>query len=315
MFCSVTFVLGATFAAGAQDYPNRPVRIVVPTSAGGSSDTLGRLIAQRLRDRLGQPVVVENRAGAGQMIGADHVAKSVPDGYTLIFLGGTYTTSAAVQPKLPFDPLNDLTGVAMAGEGPFMLVVHPSLPAKSAKELIALAKARPGQLNFASAGTGSITHLVAELFASTARIKIMHVPYKSGSPAAVDLVGGHVEMMIGSMPLVLHHAKAQRLRALAVTSARRSPLTPELPTLSEAALPGFKSAQWWGMLAPSKVPREIVTRLNAEVNKILATDEVRTRLAVEGAEPVTMTADAFTAAVKGEITNWRKIVRELKIAP
>ena len=308
-------LLGPIFVACAQDYPNRPVRVVVPTAAGGSSDLLGRMIAQRLRERLGQPVVVDNRPGAGQMIGADHVARSAADGYTIIFLGGTYTTSAAIQPKLPFDPLNDLTGVAMAGEGPFMLVVHPSLPVKTVKELIALAKARPGQLNFASAGSGSITHLVTEFFAATAKIKMTHVPYKSGSPAATDLAGGHVEMMIGSMPLVLHHARAQRVRALAVTSTKRSALTPELPTVGEAALPGFKASQWWGALAPAKTPRDIVARLNAEINRILTTEEFKSHLALEGAEPVLMSPEAFSATVKNEITNWRKIVKDLNIKP
>jgi tripartite-type tricarboxylate transporter receptor subunit TctC len=276
---------------------------------------LGRLISQSLREKLGQSVVVDNRPGAGQMIGADQLAKAAPDGYTLGFLGGTYTTSAAIQPKLPFDPINDLTGVAIAGEGPFMLVVHPSLPARTAKELIALARARPGQLNYASAGVGSITHLVAESFAATANIKMMHVPYKSGAPAATDLAGGHVELMMGSMPLVLHHAKAQRVRPLAVTSIKRSALMPELPTLAEAALPGFRASQWWGMLAPGKVPRDIVSRLNTEINKILTGDEIRSRLAAEGAEPVSMSSDAFSTMVRNEITNWRKLVTELKLKP
>lgn len=315
LICATAFLVGHTFSAFAQDYPNRPIRVVVPSAAGGSSDMLGRMVSQKLREQLGQPVVVDNRPGAGQMIGADHVAKSAPDGYTIIFLGGTYTTSAAIQTKLPFDPLNDLTGVAMAGEGPFMLVVHPSLPVKSARELIALARAKPGQLNFASAGTGSITHLVTELFAGMAKVRMTHVPYKAGAPAATDLAGGHVEMMIGSMPLVLHHAKAQRVRALAVTSAKRSTLTPELPTVAEAAVPGYKASQWWGMLAPTKVPREVVAKLNGEINKILVTDEVKSRLATEGAEAIPMSPDAFSATVKNEITNWRKIVKELNIKP
>ena len=312
--CAVAAVVGHGLCF-AQEYPAKPVRIVVPSAAGGSSDTLGRVIAERLRDRLGQPIVIENRPGAGQMIGADVVAKSAPDGYTLIFLGGTFTTSAAMQPKLPFDPINDLTGVAMAGESPFMLVVHPSVPAKSTKELIAFARARPGQLNFASAGTGSITHLVTELFASMAHVKIMHVPYKAGAPAATDLVGGHVEMMIGSMPLLAHHVKAQRLRGLAVTSAKRSPLTPELPTIAEAAIPNYRSSQWWGMLAPAKAPRDAIARVNAEMRQILTTEEVKSRLAQEGAEPVTMSPDAFTATIKNEVTNWRKIVKQLDLKP
>jgi tripartite-type tricarboxylate transporter receptor subunit TctC len=313
--CMALSLVGHISVSRAQDYPDRAVRVVIPNVAGGSSDTIGRLVAQKLRERLGQPFIVDNRPGAGQMIGADHVAKSAADGYTVIFLGGTYTTSAAMQPKLPFDPVNDLTGVAIGGEGPFMLAVHPSLPVKSVKELIAVARSKPGQLNFASAGTGSITHLVTELFASMAKIRIVHVPYKAGAPAATDLVGGHVEMMIGSLPLLQHHAKAQRIRALAVTSARRSALAPELPTIAEVALPGYRTSQWWGMLAPTKTPRQPITRLNAEINKTLVTDEMRSRLGAEGAEPVTMSPEAFSAMIRNEIANWRKIVSQLKLQP
>lgn len=301
--------------APAQEYPSKAIRIVVPTAPGGSSDTLARVLAQKLRERTGQSVVIDNRPGAGQMIGADHVAKSAPDGYTLVFLGGTYTTSAALQPKLPFDPVNDLTGVAMAGEGPFMLAVHPSLPVKSAKELIALAKARPGQLNFASAGTGSITHLVSELFADMAKISIVHVPYKAGAPAATDFAGGHVEMMIGSMPLLLPHTRARRARALAVTSEKRTALLPELPTIAESAVPDYKASQWWGMLAPSKTPREAIAKLNNEMGAILLTEDIKSRLAIEGAEPALRTPDAFSALVKTEILNWRKIAKALNLKP
>jgi tripartite-type tricarboxylate transporter receptor subunit TctC len=305
--------LAAALPATAQEYPEKTVRLVVPTAAGGSSDTVGRVIAERLRERLGQPVVVDNRPGAGQMIGAEHVAKSAPDGYTLIFLGGTYTTSAALRAKLPFDAVRDLTGVAKAGEGAFMLAVHPSLPVKSAKELVALARAKPGQLNYASAGTGSITHLVTELFGGMAKIQISHIPYKSGAPAATDLAGGHVEMMIGSLPLLMHHATSGRIRALAVTSAKRTSLAPNLPTVAETAVPGYEATQWWGMLAPAKTPAPVIGKLNREVNAILSTDEIRTRLAAEGAIPVQLSADAFSATVRKEIANWQKIVKELKI--
>jgi tripartite-type tricarboxylate transporter receptor subunit TctC len=305
--------LAWSLVAPAQSYPEKTVRMVIPTAAGGSSDTVGRVIADRLRERLGQPVVVDNRPGAGQMIGAEHVAKAAPDGYTLIFLGGTYTTSAALRARLPFDPIRDLTGIAKAGEGAFMLAVHPSLPAKSTKDLIAIARARPGQLNFASAGTGSITHLVTELFAATAKVSITHVPYKSGSPAATDLVGGHVEMMIGSLPLLMHHANSNRIRALAVTSAMRTALAPNLPTVAETALPGYEASQWWGMLAPAKTPPVIVAKLNGEVNAILASDEIKTRLAAEGATPSQLSAEAFSATVRTEIENWRKVVKKLNL--
>ncbi len=304
---------GLPFAGAAQEYPMQPVRIVVPTSAGGSSDTVGRVIAERLRERLGQPVIVDNRPGAGQMIGAEQVAKAVPDGYTLGFVGGTYTTSIALRAKLPFDPVKDLTGVARAGEGAFMLAVHPSLPARSAKELIALARARPGQMNYGSAGTGAITHLVSELFVGMAKINVTHVPYKSGPPAATDLVGGHIEMMIGSLPLLMHHANSGRIRALAVTSAQRFSLAPSLPTIAETAVPGYEAMQWWGMLAPAKTPPGVIARLNREINAILGRADVTQRLATEGAIPSQLTAEAFSASVRTEIANWRKIVKDLKI--
>jgi tripartite-type tricarboxylate transporter receptor subunit TctC len=313
LFYVAAILAGLPLAGAAQEYPTQPVRIVVPTSGGGSSDTVGRVIAERLRERLGQPVVVDNRPGAGQMIGAEHVAKAVPDGYTLGFVGGTYTTSIALRARLPFDPVKDLTGVARAGEGAFMLAVHPSLPVKSTKELIALARARPGQLNFGSAGTGAITHLVTELFVGMAKINVTHVPYKSGPPAATDLVGGHIEMMIGSLPLLMHHANSGRIRALAVTSAKRFSLAPNLPTVAETGVPGYEAMQWWGMLAPAKVPSGVIGRLNREINAILGTDEVTTRLAGEGAIPSQLSAEAFSASVRAEIANWRKIVKDLKI--
>ena len=306
-------ILGAPFTAAAQDYPAQPVRVVIGTAGGGSSDTVGRVIADRLRERLGHPFVVDNRPGAGQMIGAEAVARAVPDGYTLGFIGGTYTTSVAMRAKLPFDPVNDLVGVARAGEGAFMLCVHPSVPAKTTKELIALARARPGQMNFASAGTCRITHLVSEQFMSMANIKVVHVPYKAGPPAATDLVGGHVEMMIGSLPLLKHHADAGRIRALAVTSAKRFKLAPNLPTIAETGVPGYESMQWWGMIAPAKVPAAIVTKLNREINAGLSTSEIVSRLAAEGAVPSELTAEAFTASMRAEIDRWKKIVQQLKL--
>jgi tripartite-type tricarboxylate transporter receptor subunit TctC len=301
-------------AAHAQDFPNKPIRIVVPAAPGGSSDILGRLIGGKLHERLGQPAVVENRAGAGQMIGADVVAKSPADGHTISLPTVTYTTSAATQSKLPFDPLNDLTGITMIGEGPFIVAVHPSLPVKSIKELIALASARPGSLIYASSGTGGITHLITEVFAANAKIKLVHVPYKSVAPAVIDVVGGHVPMLIVSVPSVLPQVKAGRLRALAVTSTQRSAFAPGLPTVAEAGVPGYEARQWWGLLVPGKTPRAIVTKLNAEINTILAAADVKARLADEGAEPVLqMTPDAFNDIVKNDIAKWRKIVKELGI--
>jgi tripartite-type tricarboxylate transporter receptor subunit TctC len=293
----------------AQQYPAKPIRMVVPVVAGGSNDILARLIGDRLRERWGQPVVVENRAGAGQMIGSDHVAKSAPDGYTLLVPTGTYTTSAAMQPKLPFDPVNDLTGVSMIGEGPFMVTVHPSLPVKSVKELIALAKARPGEINYGTAGTGSIIHFATEVFAAAAKINILHVPYKSGAPAVTDAVGGHVQLLIISTPAVWPHVKTNRMRALAVTTSKRWSFMPELPTVAET-LPGYAAAQWWGILAPSKTPPDVIAKLNAEINRILGSDDMKPRLAEQGADLVLMPADTFTRFVRDEIVKWRKVVKE-----
>ncbi len=296
-------------AAYAQPYPVKPIRFVVPVVAGGSNDILGRLIGERLRERLGQPVVVENRAGAGQMIGADLVAKSAPDGYTLLVPTGTYTSSAALQSKLPFDPVNDLTGVSMIGDGPLVVTVHPSLPVKSINELIALARARPGEIHFASAGSGSIVHFASEMFASAAKINLVHVPYKSGAPSVVDAVGGHVQLLITSMAAVWPHVKTGRMRALAITSAKRSSFAPELPPVSEF-LPGYSASQWWGILAPAKTPPDTIARLNTEINRILGSDEMKPRLIEQGAELTLMPADVFTRYVRDEISKWRKVVKE-----
>jgi tripartite-type tricarboxylate transporter receptor subunit TctC len=313
IFLSALLLAAPALVTFAQDYPSRPIRIVVPVVAGGSPDILARLIGGRLHERWGQPVVVENRAGAGQMIGADVVAKAAPDGHTLLLPTVTYTTSAATQSKLPFDPVNDLTGVTLIGEGPFLVTVHPSLPVKTIKDLIALARQKPGSLNYASSGTGSILHLVTEVMAASAGIKLVHVPYKSIAPAVTETVGGHVPMLIGSLPSVFPQVKAGRLRALAVTTAKRSQFVPGLPTVAEAGIPGFAAQQWWGMFAPGKTPRPVVTRLNGEIHRILAADDMRSRLADEGAVPAVSAAEEFSAFVKSEIAKWRKVAQELKI--
>lgn len=309
LFCSAMLAGLVAPALDAQTYPVKPIRVVVPVAAGGSNDIFARLISERLRLRWGQPVIVENRAGAGQMIGADVVAKAAPDGYTLLVPTGTYTSSAALQAKLPFDPVNDLTGVAMIGDGPLIVAVHPSLPVKSIKELIALARARPGEIHFGTAGNGSIVHFASEAFAAAAKINIVHVPYKSGAPSVVDAVGGHVQLLITSMSAVWPHVKSGRMRALAITSAKRSSFAPELPAVAEF-LPGYSATQWWGVLAPAKTPPEIVTRLNAEINRILGSEEMKPRIAEQGAELMLMPADAFTRYVHDEIAKWRKIVKE-----
>jgi tripartite-type tricarboxylate transporter receptor subunit TctC len=311
--CGVVALAGA-WATCAQDYPTRLIRLVVPGTPGGSADILARMIATKLHERMGQPVVVENRSGAGQMIGAEYVAKAVPDGHTIILATITYTTTAATRASLPFDPINDITGITMIGQGPLLLVVHPSLPVKSVKELIALAKARPGYINYASSGTGTINHLVTEVFAARAQINIVHVPYKAIAPAVTDTVGGHVPMIIASLPAAWHHAKANRLRALAVTTGKRSEFVPHLPTIAEAGVPGFDASTWWGMFVTGKTPKEIVAKLNAEIQNILTAEDVKSRLSAEGAQAVLgMTPDAFNTTIKNEIAMWRKIATERNI--
>ena len=313
LIAAVVVSMVVPLPATAQEYPSRVIRWSVPTTAGGSVDILSRLLGGKLHERMGQPVVIENRPGAGQMIGAEVVAKAAPDGHTLIMTTTTYVTSAAIRPNLPFDPVNDLAGITLVGSGPFLVVVHPSMPVKNLKELIALASARPGQLNYGSAGAGSIPHFATELLGAGAKIRIVHVPYKSLAPAVTDAVGGHVQMLIGSLPSVWPQVKANRLRALAVTSGKRSAFVPELPTVSEAGVPGYDVQQWWGMFAPGKTSKDIIAKLNSEVNRQLAMEDVKVRLAAEGAEPVQVTPSEFSAMVKSEIGRWRKVVQELKI--
>ncbi len=303
--------LAAAAGSAAQDYPTRLIRMIVPGTPGGSADILARMIGAKLTERWGQPVVIENRSGASQMIGAEVLAKSPPDGHALMLATISYTTSAATRASLPFDPLNDVTGVTMVGQGPLLLLVHPSLPARSVRELIALAKARPGTINYASSGNGTIVHLVAEVFAARAQIDIVHVPYKAIAAVVTDLVGGHVPMAFGSLPAAWAQVEASRLRALAVTTGKRSELVPQLPTIAESGLPGFDASTWWGLFAPGKTPKEIVARLNAEIQKIVVTDEVKARLTAEGAQAVTgMTPEAFAALIRNEIALWRRIAQE-----
>jgi tripartite-type tricarboxylate transporter receptor subunit TctC len=299
----------------AQEYPTRLIRMIVPGLPAGSADILARMIGAKLHERLGQPVVVENRSGAGQMIGAEALAKSPPDGHAMLLATITYTTVVATRASLPFDPLNEVTGVTMIGQGPLLLLAHPSLPVKSVKELVALAKARPGAINYASSGTGTINHLVAESFASRAQVNIVHIPYKAISPAVTGVVGGHVPLIFGSLPATWHHVKANRLRALGVTTAKRSDFVPDLPTVAEAGVPGFEASTWWGVFAQGRTPKEIVARLNDEIQRIIVADDIKARLTAEGAVPVLgVTPDAFNTLIRNEIAMWRRIAKERNIS-
>lgn len=294
----------------AQAYPAKAVRIIVPFSAGGGADIVARAIAQKLGESMGQQVVVDNRTGAAAIIGTELAAKAVPDGYTII-LGqtGPNSINPSLYERLPYDPLRDFAPITLTTTYPYMMVVHPSIPAKSVKELIALAKARPNQLTFASAGNGAANHLAGELFKSVAGISMVHVPYKASAPALVDVLGGHVSMMLDPIITAMPHVKLGRLRALGVSGSRRTAVASEVPTIAETGLPGYEAIGWHGMLAPAATPRDIITRLNSEIVNALRMPEMRARFAEQGAEPVGNTPDQFLEFLKIDLAKWTKVIK------
>jgi tripartite-type tricarboxylate transporter receptor subunit TctC len=301
-------------AADAPGYPNKTIRIVVPFPPGGIADVMSRVFGQKFTDSWNQPVVVDNRTGAGGNIGADVVAKSPPDGYTLV-MGtiGTHAVNVSLFSKLPYDPVKDFAPVALVVEADGLLVLHPSVPVKTVKELIALARARPGQLVYASAGNGTAGHLAGELFKSLAKIDLVHIPYKGNVPAITDLVGGQTSMLFATMPTVMPLARAGKLHAMAVTGAQRNPAAPELPAMAET-LPGFDVTNWIGIFAPAGTPADIVAKLNAEIMRIMRLPEVQTRLVNEGAKSRPNTPAEFAAYQKSEIAKWSKLIKEARIA-
>jgi len=300
----------APAAAIAQTYPVKPLRLVVPVGPGGGTDILGRAIAQRLGDALGQLVVVENRGGAAGNIGTEVVAKSAPDGYTLVIVNTSFAVNPSLYRNMPFDTQRDLAPISHLTISPLLLVAHPSLPVRSVKELIALAKARPGEINFASSGSGQSNHLAGELFNTMAGVKMVHVPYRGGGAVLTDLLGGHVTLFFGGIISTLPHAKSGKLRPLGVTSSRRTRAIPEVPTIAEAALPGFEAVGWYGILAPAGTPREIVGRLSAEIVKIVQSAEMQERIVKDGSDPVGSTPEQFATFIRNEMTKWGKVVRE-----
>jgi len=315
------YVLGAVFlaaflaeAAPAQIYPSKPIRLIVPFAAGGGNDNVARLVGKRLADSLGQPVVVDNRPGAGGVVGAELAAKSAPDGYTL-FLGGvgSHAINPNLNEKLPYDPIRDFAPVELLAQAPLILVVHPSVPARDVAEFIAYARAHPGRLNFASNGNGSSSQLAAVMFDSMAGVDMVHVPYKGLSPALTDLLSGQVQLMFSSVVAILPHIKAGKLRALAVTGATRLASMPDLPTIAESGLPGYEASSWYGILAPAGTPREIVAKLNAELSKALEQPEVRASLIAEGAEPAGGPPERFAAHIRTEKERLGKLIRDAKI--
>jgi tripartite-type tricarboxylate transporter receptor subunit TctC len=300
-----------TSAMAADAYPAKPIRFVVAFPPGGGTDIIARSIAQKLSERLAQQVLVDNRSGAGGNIGTDIVAKSAPDGYTILMgSAGPLAINASLFAKMPFDPIRDLAPVTLAASTPNVLVVHPSVPARTLKELIALARARPGEINFASSGHGTPAHLAGELFNSMAGVKMIHVPYKGAAPALADLLGGQVQIMFSTMPPALPHVRGGKLLALAVTSLKRSPATPALPTVDEAALSGFEANTWHGVVVPAGTPGSIIARLSRDIIAILHLPDVVERLSAQGAEPVGSTPEEFGAYIKSETVKWAKVVRD-----
>ena len=297
-------------ASFAQTYPSRPIRLVIPFSAGGLVDVPGRLIATKLSEALGEPVIVDNKPGAGSTIGADSVAKAKPDGYTLMITSTTHVISANLYRKLPYAPLKDFAPVMKLGEGPYVLLVHPSLGAKSVAELIALARAQPGKIDYVSSGNGSSQHLVAALFCTMAHVELNHVPYRGSGQAMQDLVGGQVKVGFVGTPNALPHLKANRLRALAVTTRKRSAELPEVPTLDEAGVPGYEATIWMGLFAPAGTPGEILTKLETEVGRVLSQADAKAQMASTGVEVSLTGGDEFSAFVRAEYEKWGKVVRQ-----
>ena len=300
-------------AASAQSYPSHPVRMVIPFPPGGSNDIVGRMIATQLQGQLGQPVVVENKGGAGGTLGTDVAAKAASDGYTILLISVAYAFAPALHKSLPYDPNAAFAPVGIIGRGPAVLTVNPSVPVNSVKELIALAKAKPGQLNYASAGVGSLQHLATALFVSQAGINVVHIPYKGGGPSMADVIAGHAQIVMPSMIQVLPHLRSGRLKALGVSGTTRSPALPDVPTIAESGLPGYEAHNWWGLLVPAGTPPPVVDRLNGALKAVLASEETRKRMETEGAEPLGMTPQEFGAFISSELAKWVKVARDVGI--
>jgi tripartite-type tricarboxylate transporter receptor subunit TctC len=310
--CGVT-AIAACSATGvfAQNYPAKPIRIIAAQSAGGVTDALARTFAQKFNEAWKQPVVVENRAGAGGAIGTEVVVKAAPDGYTLLLSSaGPIVINQSLYPALGYDPLKTLVPITFIASSALVLVTHPSVPVKSVSDLIALAKARPGRLTYGSGGSGSPPHLTAELFKTAAGVDITHIPFKGSAPSVLALVGGQIDMSFSTVVIVLPQVHASRLRALAVTSPRRSQAMPGLPTMIEAGMAGFESQQWFGLFGPAGLPPEIVNQLNLEAARIVASPEMRERLGTDGAEPGTLTQREFAAFLQADAARWARVVRQ-----
>ena len=306
------FVLCA-FAAAAEPYPSKPIKWVVPFPPGGAMDSMARTLGEKLSTSMKQPVIIENRAGAGGSIGSNLVAKSAPDGHTMMIVSIGQAVNPSIYPKLPYDGVRDFEPVSLVGIVPNLLVAHPSVKANNVKELIALAKAQPGKITYASAGNGTTVHLAAELFNSMAGVDLMHIPYKGSAPAVTDLMGGQVDIMFDSLSSAKPYVESGKLKALAVTTAKRSAAFPKVPTVAESGLPGYELSGWYAVFVPAKTPKPVVDRLHAELVKALKQEDVRARFALIGAEPVGSSPQELAATLKTETARWEKIVRERTI--
>ncbi|MEW6334373.1 MAG: tripartite tricarboxylate transporter substrate binding protein [Thermodesulfobacteriota bacterium] len=312
---SLLFLCSGALPEARAAYPERPIRLIIPFPPGGNTDIIARSIGTELSKNLGVTVVIENRGGAGGMLGSEIVAKAPPDGYTIMMVSASHVINPSMQKRIPYDTINDFAGISMVADVPTVLVVHPSVQAKTLKELIALARANPDKLNFASSGKGTVGHLSGELLKSMADIKMVHVPYKGNGPAMIDLLAGYVQMLFSSMPSALPHIQTGAIRSVVMTGAKRSSAAPTIPTMAEAGLPGFEVSTGFGMFAPAKTPRPIIKRLHAEVVKSLQSPAVRQSLAGQGAEPVGSTPEEYDAFVRSEIAKWAKVCKDAGIQP
>jgi len=299
--------------APAQSYPGKTVRLLIPYPAGGGADVLGRIVAQRLTDALGQQVIVDNRGGANGIIGTELVARAPADGYTLLFPSSPHTVNVSMRSKLPFDTVKDFTPVTLCASTPYILVVHPSVPVKTVKDLIALARARPGQIDYASGGAGGSPHLATELFKSMAGVNMNHIPYKGVGPALVDVLGGQVGLIFANSAPAMPHIQGGRLRAIGISSAKRSPVAPEIPTVAEAGLPGFEADAWFGIIAPARTPRPVIDRIVSEVHRFMRTAEVDERVRSLGASVLLSSPEEYGRIIESDIRRWGDLVRALKL--
>jgi len=302
-------LLGIGLSAWAQSYPARPVKIIVPYGVGGSADVYGRYLAAKLSDSMGQPVVVENRPGGGSIVGTDVVAKSDPDGYTLLLMSNTHTVNETLIPKKPFDLMRDFAPITGISYSDLLLVVPNSVPAKNLKEFIALAKSKPGELNYASSGNGTPYHMAGELFKSMAGVNLVHIPHKGSDQARTSVLGGQVQMMFDAVPTMAANARAGKVKALATSGKKRSPVTPDVPTLDEAGVPGYESGIWLGLMAPAKTPRPVLEKVNAEVNKIIGSEETKANWLKQGTFAMGMSVDEFDKFLRAEIVKWAEVVK------